>query len=41
MNFHKLIRAFWLYFLRCLLRIWSRHQHIVASNHVPMPSEVI
>jgi len=41
MNFHKLLGAFWLYFLHCLLRIWSRHQHIVASNDVPMPSEAI
>ncbi len=30
MNFHKLLGAFWLYFLRGLLRIWSQFQLILA-----------
>ncbi|MGB8098820.1 MAG: IS5 family transposase, partial [Terracidiphilus sp.] len=31
MNFHKLLGAFWLYFLRGLLGIWSQFQLSVAS----------
>ena len=30
MNFHKLLRAFWLYFLRSLLGIWSQFQLILV-----------
>ena len=30
MNFHKLLGAFWLYFLRGLLGIWSQFQPLVA-----------
>jgi IS5 family transposase len=36
MNFHKLLGAFWLYFLRCLPGIWGQFQLILAPIGLPM-----
>lgn len=41
MNFHKLLGAFWLYFLRCLLGIWSELQLMVASIGPQVPCKTI
>jgi transposase, IS5 family len=41
MNFHKLLGAFWLYFLRCLPGSWSELQLMVASIGPQVPCKTI
>ena len=41
MNFHKLLGAFWLYFLRALLGIWGRFHFILAPTGAQMLSNPI
>ena len=41
MNFHKLLGAFWLYFLRALLAIRGRFQIILAPTSPQMSSTPI
>lgn len=41
MNFHKLLGAFWLYFLRSLLGIWSHFQLILAPIGPSISSQPI
>ncbi len=40
MNFHKLLGAFWLYFLRGLLGIWNQFQRMSASIGPQVPCEL-